>query len=237
MLDHGMENMTMNVLSQILQVIGFLFSLVVLVLLWRKVLCPSEIRPIWILLASAWTSGMLGTIAWIVHDLVTGTELDTFSVIDLFYIARYVLLGCALWLYPAPLPRRAGFWIGSTMLVAGVVVWAVYFDPAMALRGGDWTGFLGLALYPVFDAGIIALAWLRVRVTQGFAWGRTAFLLFCAMASYGVANTINLTEYVFSLTGGTLQNVFWIGADVFMLFIVWRPDSQKENRSLTRNQE
>lgn len=222
----------MDIISQTLQVIGYIFSLVVLVLLWRNAFRQSEARHVWQLLAAAWTLGMLGSIAWIVHDLVTGTELDTLSVIDLFYISRYVLLGCTLWLYPAPLPRRAAFWMGGTMLATGLVVWAVYFNPAMALRGGDWTGFLGLALYPVLDAGILALAWLRVRATQGSAWGRTAFLLFCTMASYGVANTINLTEYVFSRTGGVLQNVFWILTDVFMLFIVLGTEPRAEKQKL-----
>jgi hypothetical protein len=223
-----MEAITMDIISQILQALGYILLLAVLALLWRRAYRQPEARYFWGLLAVAWTMNLLGNIAWIVHDLVTGTELDTFSVVDIFYVLRYVLIGWALWLYPTLLSRRAWFWIVGTMLAVSVVVWAVYYNPAMALRGGDWTGFLGLALYPVLDAGIVALAWLRVRAARGSAWDRYASLLFCAMASYGIANTINLTEYVFSLTGGTWQNVVWVLADLFLLAIVMGADLRKE---------
>jgi hypothetical protein len=229
--------MAMDIISQIIQSSGYLFSLVVLALLWRKAFRPSEARYFWILLAVAWTLNLLGNIAWIVHDVVTGTMLDTFSVVDLFYLLRYMVIGCALWLYPVRFSGRSGLWVGGTMLLVNAVVWAIYYNPAMALRGGDWTGFLGLALYPVLDAGIVALAWLRVRATQQSAWSRYVFLLFCSMASYGIANTINLTEYVFALvSSGVLQNIFWILADVFLLVMALGADLPKENESLMRNE-
>jgi hypothetical protein len=220
------------------QFVGYISLLVVLALLWRRAFRPSEFRQLWILLAAAWTMNLLGNIAWIVHDLVTGTELDTFSVVDTFYVLRYVLIGWALWLYPTLLSRRAWVWIVGTMLAVSVVVWAVYYNPAMALRGGDWTGFLGLALYPVLDAGIVALAWLRMRAARGSAWDRYASLLFCAMASYGIANTINLTEYVFSpIAGGILQHVLWVLTNVFLLVIALGADLPKKNESRMRNEE
>ncbi len=228
----------MDILLQVLQSIGYLFSLVVLVLLWRKALRRSETRQLWIWLAIAWTLNMLGTIAWIVHDLVTVTELNALSVIDLFYASHYVLVGYVLWLYPAPLPRRVWPWIAGTMLVVTVIIWAIYFNPAMALQSGGWTGFLGMAMYPVLDAGIVVLAWSRVRTTRQLVWSRYALLLFCTMASYGIANTINLTEYTFSpISGGILPNIFWILTDVFLLALVLRIDLPKENQRLIRNEE
>ncbi|MEW6401962.1 MAG: hypothetical protein AB1649_09190 [Chloroflexota bacterium] len=221
-----MENLTMDI---ILQSIGFLLLPVILVLYWLKAFRQAESRLFWGLLAMAWTFNLLGNIAWIVHDLVTGTALETLSAIDLLYILRYVLVGAALWLYPAPLPSRAWSWIVGAMLAASAVVWAVYFDPAMEISGGNWTGFLGLALYPVLDVGIVAIAWLRVRATRQSVWGKYVLLLFYSMASYGIANTVNLTEYVFSsIFGGVLQNVLWILADVFLLVIVLRADLRQE---------
>jgi hypothetical protein len=234
---HEMETMTMDIISQTLQLIGFLFSLVVLALLWRKAFRRSEFPLFWRLLAAAWTLGMLGTIAWIIHDLVTGTELDTFSAVDVFYVSRYVLLGCVLWLYPAPLPRRDGLWIGGAVLAGSAIACVVYFDAAMALMVGGWADFLGLVMYLILDAGIVMLAWLRVRATRGSAWSRYALLLFGSMISYGIANTINLTEYVFSLTsGGILQNLLWILADVFALVLVLTADPQTENKGLIRDE-
>ncbi|HEX2997735.1 MAG TPA: hypothetical protein VHP14_23130 [Anaerolineales bacterium] len=223
----------MDNLSQIFQIISFLFSLVILALLWRRAFRSSEIHrfprhlhdlpsksgQVWILLAAAWTLGMLGTIAWIVHDLVTGTELNEFSIVDVFYISRYTLLGCVLWLYPAPLPRRDGFWICGALLAGVVIAQLIYFKPITALLGGTWLGFLGQVMYLILDVGIIVLAWLRFRAPRPASWDRYVLLLVCAMLSYGTANTINLTEYVFSLKVGTLQNVLWTLTDVLMLIL------------------
>ena len=220
----------MDMISQILQAIGYLLLLVILALLWRKAFRQSEARPFWRLLALAWTMNLLGNIAWIIHDLVTGTTLNTFSAVDLFYVLRYVLIGVALWLYPAPLTRRDGLWIGVAAFVVNAIVWVVYFRPAMALRGGDWIGFLGIAMYPILDAAMIALAWLRVRATHESLWNRNALLLFCAMSCYGIANTFNLTGYVFSLmAGGILPNIFWILTDVFVLIMALGDSGMKKN--------
>lgn len=219
----------MEIISQILQLIGYISLLVILALLWRNAFRRSESRRFWSLLALAWTMNLLGNIAWIVHDFVTGTALDTFSAVDLFYVLRYVLIGAALWLYPASLTRRGGVWIAAAAFVVNVIVWAVYFRPAMALNGGNWTGFLGIAMYPILDAAIITLAWLRVRVTRETLWNRRSLLLFCAMSCYGIANTLNLTEYVFSLmAGGVLPNVFWVLTDVFLLIMVLGDGSVKK---------
>lgn len=208
----------MDISSQTLQLLEYLLLLAVLVVLWGKALRRRETRGFWLLLAPAWTMNLLGNIAWIIHDLVTGTALDTLSAVDLFYILRYVLIGAALWLNPTMLTRRDGMKMIAAVMVAGAVVWAIYFQPAMALRGGDWTGFLGLAMYPALDAALITLAWVRLRVSRESSWKGVFLFLFCAMASYGIANTLNLTSYVFSvMLDGMLQNIFWVLTDIFML--------------------
>lgn len=210
--------MTMDLISQILQALGYLLLLVVLTVLWIKAARQPDLRRFWILLALAWTMNLFGNIAWIIHDLVTGTELDNFSLVDFFYVAHYALIAAALWRYPASLLRRAWLWIGAAMLAVNAVVWVIYFGPSMALKNGPWTDFLGVAMYPVLDAGLIALAWLRYRAERQSAWNRVALFLFCAMTSYGIANTINMTSFVFSINAGGLpQNLFWILTDVFIL--------------------
>jgi glucan phosphoethanolaminetransferase (alkaline phosphatase superfamily) len=212
----------MDVISQVLQALGYLLLLVVLTVLWIKAARQPDLRRFWILLALAWTMNLFGNIAWIIHDLVTGTELDNFSLVDFFYVSHYVLIAAALWRYPASLPRRAWLWIGAAMLLVNAVVWAIYFGPLMALKNGLWTDFLGVAMYPVLDAGLIALAWLRYRAERRSTWNRVTLFLFCAMLSYGVANTINMTSYVFSLNAGGLpQNLFWILTDVFILTVAF----------------
>ncbi len=228
-----MENMTMNLASQILQLIGYMVSLVTLILLWRKALRPSEFRYLWVWLAVAWTLNLLGNIAWIVHDFLTGTTLNAFSVVDVFYVARYMCIGVVLWSYPAPLSRRAWFPLGITVLITIAVVWAIYFHPAMVLRPGDWAFSLGLFFYPVLDVGSVTLAWLRLRLERQSMWDRYVLLLFCAVASYAIANTMNLTENIFPpITGGIIPNLFWILTDVFLLLMVLGPDLPKEGQLL-----
>lgn len=206
---------------QILQAAGYLLLLVVLIVLWGKVFRQQSWRNFWMLLALAWTMNLFGNIAWVIHDLVTGTALSTFSIVDLFYVLRYVLIGIALWLNPTSLHGKFGIWMGAAAIITGVLVWAIYFP----MEGGDWVSLLGLAMYPILDTALIVLAWFRFHVMRGTAWHKLTLILFCAMASYGIANTINLTEYVFSVpSGGWLQNLFWLLTDVLLLTIALRTD-------------
>ena len=208
----------MDITLQVLQALGYFLLLFLLVVLWGKVVRRQEIRAFWFLLASALTINLLGNIAWIIYDTVTGRSLATFSAVDLFYVSRYVLIGLVLWIHPTSLPRKAGIWTGVVTLIVTVLIWAVYFPSAMQLHAGDWIGFLGLAMYPVLDTALIMLAWFRLRFLQRKEQGIFFLLLLFSMMSYGIANTLNLTGYVFpSLNSGVLPNVFWILTDVLLL--------------------
>lgn len=219
----------MDTTSQILQSADYLLLLIILIVLAGKVIRRHEIRTFWMLLALAWTMNLFGNIAWVIHDLTTGTPLNTFSAVDLFYGARYVLIGIAIWLYPMPLSRRDGIWAGAVTVIANIMIWAIYFNPAMKIRGGDWTGFLGLAMYPALDTALIMLAWFRFRAVQEGWQAKFFLLLFCAMASYGVANTLNLTGYVFpSMNSGILPNIFWILTNIFLLLMTFGFSETKE---------
>lgn len=219
----------MEMILQTLQAVGYLSLLIILVVFWGQALRRREPRNFWIFFALAWTMNLLGNIAWIVHDIVTGAALSTFSVVDSFYIIRYVLVGLALWLYPISLTRKTWKWVGSAALITAALVWVFYFRSAMAMNGGDWLSFLGLALYPILDAVLFVIAWQRLRVSRETFWHRTALLLFCAVTSYGIANTLNLTEYVFPpLSGGVLPNVFWILTDAFLLIMALGASSKEK---------
>ena len=219
----------MEMILQTLQAVGYLSLLIILVVFWGQALRRREPRNFWIFFALAWTMNLLGNIAWIVHDIVTGAALSTFSVVDSFYIIRYVLVGLALWLYPISLTRKTWKWAGSAALITAALVWVFYFRSAMTMNGGDWLSFLGLALYPILDAVLFVIAWQRLRVSRETFWHRTALLLFCAVTSYGIANTLNLTEYVFPpLSGGVLPNVFWILTDAFLLIMALGASSKEK---------
>jgi hypothetical protein len=213
-----------DIVFQILQTAGYLLLLPVLIVLWGKVFRQKDWRKFWMFLALAWTMNLLGNIAWIIHDLVTETPLSTFSIVDSFYVLRYVLIGIALWLYPTSLHGKSAIWMGVAALVTGVLVWIIYFP----VESGDLVSLFGLVIYPILDAALIALAWFRFHVMRGTAWHKLTLILFCAMASYGIANTVNLTEYVFSMpSGGWLQNLFWLLTDVLLMTMALRTDLRR----------
>jgi hypothetical protein len=213
--------LTIDFLFQVFQALGYLLLLVILTILWIRVARRSLPRSFWLLLALAWTMNLLGNIAWIIHDLLTGLPLASLSLVDFFYVSRYALLGAALWLFPLALPRRNWVWVGASMLVVHLLSWGIYFQPIMVLQKGVWTDFWGYAMYPTLDAGLIVISWLRYRAERRSAWARVAFLFACAMTCYGFANTFNLTEYAFSLSPvGIFPNLFWILTDVFVLALI-----------------
>jgi hypothetical protein len=214
-------------LDTLLQALGYPLLLVVMIALWVKSVRQPESRRFWTLLALAWTMNLLGNVAWIVHDLVTSQPLDNFSPVDIFYVAHYALIAAALWRTPASLPRRAGWWIASAMFVVNAIVWMVCYAPAMSLRGGPWTNFLGVAMYPVLDAGLVTLAALRYLAARRSTWERLTLLMLCAMMCYALANTLNMIGYVYSTSAvGFLPTLFWLLTDVFMLFVVLSPQPQ-----------
>lgn len=210
----------MDTISQILQAMEYLLLLAVLIVFWGKAIREHELRYYWALLALAWTMNLLGNIAWVIHDLVAATDFGTLSVVDFFYVLRYVFLGSVLWLHPVRLRRRDILWAAVAALVVAVFVSIIYVEAVMPFRSGDWPNFLGLAIYPVLDLAIITLAALRARKMHGPWWDRNTLYLFCGMACYGIANTINLAHYVFS-TGsvGVSPSVFWVLANAFLLIM------------------
>ena len=84
-------------LSQVLMAISFLVNLAAIGSLWWAARRSTTARPFWRALAAGWTLALLGNVAWIVYDLTTGKRLPPLSWIDIFYVARYVLVGLALW--------------------------------------------------------------------------------------------------------------------------------------------
>jgi hypothetical protein len=218
-------------ITQTLQAVEYLLLLAILIVFWGKAFRQRELRNYWGLLALAWTMNLLGNIAWAIHDLVSKNPLGSLSAVDFFYVLRYVLLGAVLWVHPVRLTRRDGAWAGASAFVVAVIVGLVYFESVMPFRSGDWPNFLGLAMYPVLDVAIITLAALRVRTTREPWWNRNTLFLFCGMACYGMANTINLAHYVFSaIRVGVSPSVFWILADAFLLIMALGDGGMKKDK-------
>ena len=207
-----------------LQILGFGLTLVILTSLWVKTARQSELRGFWLCLALVWTMNLSATIAWGIHDLSTGTELNELSLVDVFFGLRYLLFWVALWLYPAKMPSRTIAWVSLVMLLIGILVWQVYYHPIMDTYPGAAINFLGYLMYPVFDAGLLTVAVFRYLRSRYSEMGRILFLLLLAVISYGLGNAINMYESSFTpIAGGVLQSLLWPLTDVLMLIALLIP--------------
>jgi hypothetical protein len=221
----------MDTIAQILHAMEYLLLLATLIVFWGKTFRQPELRNYWGLLALAWTMNLLGNIIWVVNDLFSKNALDSLTAVDFFYGLRYILLIAVLWLHPVRLTRREGAWASALGFVVAVIVSIVYFESAPVLRNEDWTDFLGLAIYPVLDVAMVTLAWLRTRTTRDPWWIRNTLFLFCSMACYGIANTINLAHYIFSaISVGISPSVFWTLANAFLLIMALGDHGMKKDK-------
>lgn len=164
--------MTIEFFSQVFQGLSYLLLLVVLAFLWSRVARRTAPRPFWQILALGWTLNLGGTLAWIVHDLLTGRPLDAFSVVDLFYVSRYLLLGLALWQFPVALPGRAALGPFLAGLAVFSLLGGLYLSPVWVTKTGSWVDFWGYSLYPILDTLLITLAARRLRAVWGSPWAK-----------------------------------------------------------------
>lgn len=178
-------------MSNIFSAILFLFPLVVAGMMgwlaWRR----KATRLFWGLLAAGWAINVAGNVAWGVHDMVTGSRLPPLSWIDLIYLARYVCIALAFWLYPAVWPRRRLLEAVGVLILTALALWVTVYRTELAASKRAWDEFIGVAIYPVFDAGIVYLSLSRWRENEEAVWKLTVLLLLAGASAYGVANMIN----------------------------------------------
>jgi hypothetical protein len=198
--------------------VSFLLSLAATAGLWWAA-WRSERRPgFWRLLALAWSLTVLGNAVWIAYEMWSGAAVPTLTWIDALYLARYALIGAALWLHPRPWPARRAWEPVAVLIAFAGLAWLLFLRPVWRSAGGTWDHFLGVAIYPVLDAGLIYLAWRRWRGTRAAPFGRAVVRLLGALLTYGVANWINFRVRMSSLEAGSLlATAFWLASDVLAL--------------------
>lgn len=210
--------MILDLVAPIMQGIAYIMLLLVLIVYYMKAYSQPQLRSFWLLFAVALSMNLIANIGWIMNFTVTQSPLSTVTWLDIFYIIPYLLIGFALWSYPTSLSRRVWLWVGVAVVLALALVVVLYFGQVVPQHRGTFLNFIIYAAYPILDAGLIVLAWARYRAARGTSWAKIALLLACAVTSYGLANTIELTGYVLTpLLNGFLQNFFWILRHVFVL--------------------
>jgi len=204
-------------LSNILYGVSFFLNSFVLVGLWWTSVNFPETRRLWKPLALAWTFGLIADLAWGVLFLLGS---DTwFDWIDYLYIARYLLVFLAFWLYPQPWQWRQWLALLAAILWGWIFLWLLIIlptdhpDPAYA-----WAGMV----FPVFDVGILYAAVFRWKTSQE-SLTSVFFWLSLAMLSYGTANWFNYSVRVINPDADSLAAlIFWLLSTACMGFALWR---------------
>lgn len=193
--------------------LSFFISLMVTLVLWRSAHLQIYPRRFWAFLASAWFIGLLGNIAWALYEVLSGESLPRISLVGLFYVTRYLLIGLAYWrCLLVPRGRQWASLAVAMALAAAILVATLFLSaPPSRLSASAVVG----VLYPVLDAGLIYIALQSWKREPSGPQRNTLGLVTLSMLAFGVANTLNLlgqTLEVDSLV--ILTGLFWPLSDV-----------------------
>jgi hypothetical protein len=177
-------------------ILAFLIGLLVTGLLWWAAYTSTHPRCLWVWLAAAWTVALLGSIAWGVYELVTGESLPYLSVIDVLYVARYVLILMALV-------------VGTAVVIGGF-----FLSVPISRQTGYW---LAGAVYPILDVGLLFVAIEARRCEPEGRLRNTLGLVALALLAYGAANWLNFFGQAipFQPAAG-LSTLFWPLSDILV---------------------
>ncbi len=208
--------------------ISFLVNVLVVGILWWTAVRSSTHRTFWRLWAIGWSLNLLGNVAWIIYDMMIDQgSLPPLSWIDTLYLGRYLLLGLAWWLYPdGKKSARWGLELAGVMLLVGLVAWFSLYQPMLASTGRSWAYFLGVAIYPILDAGLVYAAWRGFQASVSGMKPVIALLLL-ALVSYGGANVINFSARMASVEAlSNWATLFWLLADLLTgiasVYFLWK---------------
>lgn len=206
----------------ILYGISFLFSLVLIGLLWWLAARRPQARLFWGLLATGWTINTLSSLIWGALAAYAAESESAFYLIDGMYAARYLFVGLALWLYPGKLPWRQLLGILVAMAAAFVVLWFAFVGPLQTRTGQTLAYLLQGTIFPLLDAGMIYLAWARWQSVKGQSLNRVMFWLALSALAYGVANWGNFwVRSIEPEASSLLVMLFWLLTDVFVFVAAW----------------
>jgi len=158
---------------------------------------------------------LVGNLAWMVYEYGAGQALPPLSLVDGFYLGRYLLIGLAFWSFPNLRSWRLGLELAAVLLVAAAATWVGGVQSVFASPGRLEPGLVGLAMYPILDAGLIYMALRRWQLTLEAPLKQTVFVLAVAMVAYGLANCINLGVYTTQVAAESiLPTLFWLFSDL-----------------------
>ena len=225
--------------------LSMLLTIGIAVMQWRAGGQATDARVFWRLLAGAWMAGLLGNIAWGMYEMPTGEPLPVLSWVDAIYVTRYILVLMALWRYPGHPLRRREFDVVAITAATAAAAWLLVFRPTLTaaeITPQRVRDFIGVAIYPILDAGLIYAALLT---WAGAAKGQLRHAVGMILASaicYGIANCFQFGVRVVPDYTSGLPDPFWLLSDLLAgaaaAYILWREPASEDtpypHRLLTR---
>jgi hypothetical protein len=219
--------------------LSMLLTIGIAVIQWRAGSRSTDARSFWRLLAGAWLAGLLGNIAWGTYEALTGESLPILSWVDAIYVTRDILVLMALWCYPGRPLRRREFDVVAITAATAAMAWWLVFRPTLTaaeITPQRIRDFIGVAIYPILDAGLIYAALLT---WAGAAKGRMRHAVGLILASaicYGIANSFQFGVRVVPDYTSSLPDPFWLLSDLLAgaaaAYTLWREASPEDTTSL-----
>lgn len=169
---------------------SMLISLLVAVLLWQCARRDTGHRRFWALLAAGWMVALLGSLVWGVYEFVTGQQLPLLSLVDGFYLIRYVLVTIAFW--PVLIQPTRQQWTGlSLVLLTAIVTTAAVILLAPVAPADSLIQVLSGVVYPILDVGLVYISFGAMQTHREGHLGQALTFLTIALALYAFANWFN----------------------------------------------
>ncbi len=208
-------------LASTLYSVSSVLSLALIAFLWWMVYRFPSARRLWGWLAVGWTLNLGSSIFWGLYVLLVGEDVP--DLVDTLYIARYVFVGLALLIYPAVLSVRRIVEVVGAMVLAGVVLWYGLVEPLHAATGESLAYIWAGTLFPILDAGVLYVVWVRWQNAADETNEVTMKWLTLSMLAYGIANWINFSARAVSPDADSLGAiVFWFLTEVFIAVAAWQ---------------
>jgi len=219
-----------------------LLAIGIVVMQWRTGSQSTGAKAFWRLLAGAWMAGLLGNIAWGVYEMATGESLPILSWIDAIYVTRDVLVLMALWRYPGRPLRRRACDVVTIVAAAAAIAWLLVVRPTLAaaeITPQRIRDFVGVAIYPILDTGLIYAAFLTwASVSKGRLRHAVGLILASAIC-YGVANCFQFGVRIVPNYTSSLPDLFWLLSDLLAgsaaAYILWQEHHLKTQPPRTRS--
>jgi len=189
---------------------------------------------IWLCLTVGLWLWLLGEITWSIYTLVLSVSIPYPSAADLFWIAGYVPLAAAMFLYLLPygeaLSLKKAVIVTAVGLLADVGIFAVLVGPILSLGVDPLEQFFDLA-YPVLDLALLGIAisglliFLPGKISRFWLWLNLGFI--CMAIADLLFSYLSALDLYYD--GSPLELFYFLG-DAAMLLALYHHKEVLEGR-------